>query len=250
MILTIDIGNTYTKLRGYKGNITVYQKDCITDADTLKLMTRVKSLRNMHVNICGIASVVPAVTKKWKKITSLWFKINPIIISNKIRLPIKLKVKNPDTLGADRICNAVAGYLMFKGKENVIVADLGSANTFDVVLKNGDYTGGIITPGLDLLADSLYRKTAQLPKITVLNKPKSLIGNRTPIAIKSGVYFTFFESVNGIIKRIIKHYKKDFKIILTGGKADIIKDEINADTVFIPAMVNKGILQIFRYNGY
>lgn len=250
MILTIDIGNTSTKLRGFAGKNTEYAFDCASSIVLFGLPSLLKPLEKKKIECCGIASVVPYLNKKWINICKMRFKINPLIINNKIKLPINIKVKNPDSLGADRISNAAAAYMRVKGRENVIAVDLGSANTFDVVLKNGDFIGGLISPGLDLLAHSLYRYTSLLPEVKIKNKPGLLIGDKTLDAIQSGIYYTFLEAVNGIIDRIKKEFKQNFKVIITGGNAKLINGEIKHKVLYIPDLVNKGICEILKYNSF
>jgi type III pantothenate kinase len=146
-----------------------------------------------------------------------------IIPDQKTRLKIDIQVQNKNEVGADRLINAIAGFNKFGG--NLIIIDFGTATTFDVVGKNGEYLGGAIAPGVNLSLKALHDMTAQLPKISV--KPqKNVIGKTTIEAMNSGVYFGYISLIEGMIAKIEKELSCETIHIITGGLAEIFKDAL------------------------
>ncbi|MBR0252428.1 MAG: type III pantothenate kinase, partial [Synergistaceae bacterium] len=149
-----------------------------------------------------------------------YFNVEPLQVSSKIDSGIKILCKNPREVGADRIVNAVAGREKY-GKP-LIVADYGTAITFDVVSENGDYLGGAIAPGLNSGISALFSKAAKLPQVA-LSIPESVIGRNTEEAIQSGILF----GNAGLTDRIIEMIKAEpglnnAKVVATGGHAGLI----------------------------
>ena len=104
----------------------------------------------------------------------------------------------------------------------VVVVDLGTAITFDVVSSKHEYLGGMIVPGIRLSAEALYDKTALLPKIEI-HKPKRLIGKTTEESILSGLCYGYGEMITGLIDLLSKQWKERPEIIVTGGFSDLMK---------------------------
>ena len=140
-------------------------------------MTAANKFKN-KINRVGISSVVTGVNKLWTGFIKNNFSLTPLFINYKVDLPLYLKIKSPQTLGADRICNVVAGYEYFGKKENVIAVDFGTAITYDIVLRNGNYMGGIISPGIETMAKSLHHFTSKLPMLK--NSDRSVIVRTSP----------------------------------------------------------------------
>lgn len=256
MQLAVDIGNTSIKFGVFGGLklLKCYQMPAPDNISGFNQISGIiEKLNNSKYKISqiGISSVVPNNDKKIEILILTAFKIKPLNVSVKVDLPIIIKLKNKYGLGADRICNAVFGYEYFNRKENVLIIDTGTAVTYDLVKKNGDYEGGLIAPGINTMGLSLHLKTAKLPLINFTVKsgnPKHFIGKNTESAIKSGVYFSFVESMNGIITRYKKEVKGDLKVILTGGLTNIFKNDIKHDYEHIENTVLKGINYILMYN--
>jgi type III pantothenate kinase len=138
-------------------------------------------------------------------------------------------------VGSDRICNAAAGYKYFGRKHNVIIIDFGTATTYDIVLKSGEFIGGVIAPGIGTSAESIHTKTSKLPLIPTekLIFPKNPAGRNT---------------LEGMVKRLEKTNKVKFKIILTGGFAPIIQERTVLKTEIRKDLVMEGINYILHYN--
>jgi type III pantothenate kinase len=248
MLLAVDTGNTNT-LFGIFENDKILRKIRIqTDEIEFSRNQLELFLKNYDITKIGISSVVPEKNTFLNKLFLRKYDINPVLISGKNKLPIKLKVLNQTSLGSDRICNAVTGYFYFKKRENVIVVDCGTAITYDVVLKNGSYEGGSIAPGLNSLARSLNQYTSKLPLLTkqdfkITDNP---VGKHSVEALNSGVVSAFIDSVNGMISRIQKYYKYNFKIIITGGDASFIKPNLKYKCSLLENCVLEGINIILK----
>ena len=134
-----------------------------------------------------------------------------------------------------------------KYKNNCIVLDFGTATTFDVVTKEGVYNGGIIAPGVNLSIKSLINSADQIPVFHV-KKQKKIIGKSTQEALRSGFYWGYSGLVNNIILKIEKESKKKYKIIFTGGYAQLFKSSIIRPFTIDKNITIKGIIEIFRDN--
>ncbi|MFA5779967.1 MAG: type III pantothenate kinase [Elusimicrobiota bacterium] len=227
-LLAIDIGNTTI-------NFGLFENEKLEKATVFT--EKFKKIPFGDYDNGIIASVVPYATKKIIRL----LKIKPIILDSK-NIPIKIKVKNPQKVGPDRLVNAFAAKELY-GVPSVVV-DLGTATTFDVVSKNGEYIGGVIAPGIKISAESLYEKTAKLPKIK-LEVPKNIIGKNTKEAIMSGIFYGHL----GLIKEVIKKVKGERlnvkKIILTGGYATFFSKHF-PDFIVDGDITLKGLKIIFE----
>lgn len=168
MLLTADIGNTSITLGLFDDDALIEEYRLAADKDLSleEYEVLLKSLfRNYNVDGCIISSVVEELTKKFKTSVDNVFKIDSMILSTDINTGIKIALDNPKEAGADRIANAVGAYVLYK--HPVIVVDLGTATTFDVVDSNGDFIGGIITLGVTSQLKALNKFTSKLPRIEV-----------------------------------------------------------------------------------
>lgn len=242
MNLAIDIGNSRTK-------IALFSSQKIKK---LKILTGSKVnnfILKHNPEYIGISSVVSSATDNWIKICKNKLQIKPLIISNKIKLPLNLKVKKSYNLGSDRICNAAWGYEYFGRRENVIVISFGTATTYDIVLKNGDYLGGIIIPGLNLAAKALHSYTSELPLVDFNKRVKIfLYGNDTHSSIKNGIINSAVFTTNNFIKSMRLYMRKRFKIMLTGGFFPILENMFDFDYIEEKYSVLKGINLLINYN--
>src|SRR5207244_9100887 len=128
--------------------------------------------------------------------------------------------------GADRIANSIAVYELYGRRIGLplIVADLGTATTFDAITAKGEYLGGVICPGPQIAADALFQRAARLPRVDV-RKPSSVIGRTTIGAIESGLFYGYLGMVEGIINRMTGELGGKVTAIATGGLAPLIVPE-------------------------
>jgi type III pantothenate kinase len=251
MNLAIDIGNSFTHFGIYRGSrlVNSFKIPTHPKSDLKTVNEKYLDKYSGKINNAGISSVVPNLTKDWINFTIKKLKIKPLIVNNKCQLPIKIKVKNSISLGADRICDAVFAYQYFKGESNVVICDFGTANTYDVVLKNGDFIGGIIAPGITTSAIALSVNTGKLPLLNINNLKfrRSVIGSDTKQAIQSGLLNYPVYATECLVRAIESELKGEFKVIVTGGPAKMIQKKLSIKTVYVKNAVLDGINMILNY---
>lgn len=253
MILVIDIGNTNIVFGLYnKGQMThkwrmISDKkktvdDYGVDIVELFLTDKVDCLK---LSGCIIASVVPTLSEIVRDAVRKIFDGKILLVGEKnVNLDIEIKLKNKTEVGADRLINSIAGYQKFGG--NLIIVDFGTATTFDVVGKKGEYLGGVIAPGINLSLKALHDMTAKLPKISI-KKQKHVIGKSTIEAMNSGVYFGYISLVEGMIARIEKELKVKTTKIITGGLSELFKTELEF-AHHEPNLTLEGLQMVYQDN--
>jgi type III pantothenate kinase len=249
MNLAIDIGNSFTHFAVYSGKKPIYSSKC-ESKDFSAINKNLRSInKEYEISSAGLSSVIPVLNLKISKSIYNLFKIKLLIINNKSKLPVFVKIKSTATVGADRICNAVFGFTYFKRKENVLIADLGTANTFDIITKKGEFIGGIIAPGIITSAKALNSNTGKLPLLEFkkLSKNASLIGKNTFEAIQSGLVNYMNFAVEGIVRSAKKQLKGNLKVIITGGSTVFLNKNISFKYKYIQNTVLDGINIILNY---
>ena len=178
--------------------------------------------RNLKKKVL-FSCVVPLAFKKIKQtLRKSNFKVLEIKSLN-LKKFIKINIKDINQLGSDRIVNSIEG----KRFKDCLIIDLGTATTFDIV-KNGIYEGGVIAPGIKLSIKNLSQSTALLPMINLKYTQKNY-GKNTKDALNAGFIWGYDGLINNIINKITKNWKKNFKIILTGGYANLFKKFIKRE---------------------
>jgi type III pantothenate kinase len=142
------------------------------------------------------------------------------VVGQDIKVPIKNNYRYPRQVGQDRLVGAYAAKVFYGVP--LIVVDFGTAITFDVVSKKGEYLGGIIVPGIRLTAESLFKKTALLPKVEIA-RPKELIGRDTKNSILSGIFYGYGSLCDGLVRLINQELQFRPKVIATGGYVEIMQ---------------------------
>jgi type III pantothenate kinase len=190
-----------------------------------------------------VSSVVPSVTEEVKKMCAKYFRLDPVIVSNKIDTGLKIVYDYPQEVGSDRIANAVAAKELYGNP--AIVVDFGTATTFDVLSAEGSYIGGVIVPGIEISSEALFKKASKLSKVD-LYWPKDIIGSNTNDCIRSGILYGSLGTVDFIIKKILEYGKKEMdqkntKIIATGGLSSVISPKSEYITIIDPLLTLKGL---------
>jgi len=176
--LLIDISNSFTKF-AFAGREKIGRVG--------RLPTRELSQESLGKIIAGkqfetvvLSSVVP----EKEKLLVRMFKTRRLLrVGPGLDLGVGIEYPNPASIGADRLANA-ASAVAFYGVP-VVVVDFGTAVTFDIISSGKKYVGGVIAPGLEVMTDYLYQRTALLPKINLL-EPVSAIGKSTRSAMMAG----------------------------------------------------------------
>ena len=227
MLLVVDTGNTTTVAGIFDGdNLIAHWRlsSILHTADELGIyflnLLSTKNINPSNIEAAAFASVVPSLDFSMKEAIKNYFGVVPLQVNASIDTGIEIRCKNPREVGADRIVNAVAGREKYGSP--LIVADYGTAITFDVVSNDGAYLGGVIAPGLNSGISALFSKAAKLPQVA-LSIPESVIGRNTEEAIQSGILF----GNAGLTDRIVEMIKNEkglenSKVIATGGHAGLM----------------------------
>lgn len=227
MLLVLDTGNTTTVAGIYDGDVLIAHwrlSSILHTSDELGIyfltLLNTKSISPNQITGAAFASVVPSLDFPMKEAIRQYFGVTPLQVNASTDTGMKILTKNPREVGADRIVNALAGREKYGSP--VIVADYGTAITFDVVSREGDYLGGVIAPGLNSGISALFSKAAKLPQVA-LNIPETVIGRNTEEAIQAGILF----GNAGLTDRIIDMIRNEegmseAKVIATGGHAGLM----------------------------
>ena len=254
MLLAIDVGNTNSKF-------VVFDHDRIVAAWRLRTESKRTSdeyaawvTQLMHLqgfdpkSIKGaiLASVVPAVNTHLRRLCENYFHSKLLIVGEPdCELGIKVLIDRPAEAGADRLVGVIAGHTKYGGP--LITIDFGSATTFDLADKEGNFIGGVFAPGVELTIEAFYLMTARLPRIRV-EKPAKVIGKSTVANMQSGIFWGYVGLIESLIKRIREEYGEPMKVVATGGLANVFKDEIGLFDFIEPDLMSLGLLEIWRRN--
>ncbi len=234
MLLTIDVGNTHIMLGIYKDEeVLVYwrlptREDSTEDelGMVIKNLLHNSRLILKDINAVAISSVVPPLMYSLERMSTKYFKVEPLVIGPGIKTGLNIITDNPREVGADRIVNAVAAYNLYGGP--LIIVDFGTATTFCGVSEDGDYLGGVIAPGIGISIEALFEKAAKLPRVEIV-RPTRVIGKDTVSSMQSGIIFGFVGQVDEIVRRMKDEFRQEPLVIATGGFASLIASE--SDTI-------------------
>lgn len=213
--LAVDVGNTSISLGLFTKGKLIRKTSLPTDRFEPVALQKKRSFVH-HVKATFISSVVPDKTDLLKDTLQTLTRSPVKVIGQDIRVPIRNKTRYPRQVGTDRLLGALQAFQTYKTA--CIIIDFGTAITFDVVSRSGEYRGGIIAPGVDLVLNALYEKAALLPRIR-LTHPRDLIGDTTIECIRSGVSFGLGALCEGILKRLKQRLKHPLHVLATGGYA-------------------------------
>jgi len=247
MLLTTDIGNSNIVLGLFRNSnlIAAFRLETtlsLTVDDffsTVQDLIRTSGFQNREITDIIGASVVPQLTPIFKKMCEKKLNILPILVSSEMNLGFELKVKHPEEVGADRICN-VAAVKQLYGSPAVVI-DFGTATVYDVIDEGGNFIGGAIAPGIEISTFYLIKKAALLSTID-FKIPTTAIGTDTESNLQSGIVLGAVDQVEGMVRRIAEEKGwKDFPIIVTGGLGKLISGLSNLITHYDADLTLKGL---------
>ena len=245
MYILGDIGNTETKVFLVSSSDIIIKKITFLskNLNTLKLDKLFKDFKFNYKMIDKIlfCSVVPKSFNLIKKFLSKKTKVQCYEVKSlDLKSLIKIKV-NYKQVGSDRLTNAIS---LANNKNNFIVLDLGTATTFDVLIKDS-YSGGVIAPGIKLSLNTLSDKATLIPNID-LRKISNVIGKDTISAVRSGFFWGYAGLIDNIINLIKKETRKSFKVIITGGFSNLFKNSIKTKVSQNQDITVKGLIKISK----
>ena len=253
MLLAVDIGNTNVTLGVFDGDKLKATWRMATDVNQMgdeyaALLLSLLSYQGMKasdIKEAAMCSVVPPLVGIFEELLERYFNVSPLVVRAGVKTGVRILADNPREVGTDRIVNCAAAHHLYR--RAVIVADLGTGTTFDIVSKEGDFIGGVIAPGIGIAAQALYTRTAALPRVELVH-PQKAIGTNTITGMQSGIVFGYIGLVEGLLARIQKELGEKALVVGTGGYASLIAkgtkviDEINPDITLI------GLRLIYQMN--
>ena len=233
MLLALDVGNTNAVFGLYKLSTDGGKAEVVTNwrittptdqtADEFAiLLQELFALRGLKMDMVtgvAISSVVPPLDSTMRKACEMYLGVKPLFIEPGVKTGLPILTDHPSEVGADRIVNCVAAFEEYGGP--TIVVDMGTATTFDVVSKKGEFLGGAIAPGLGISASALFARAARLPRIEI-KRPAKVVGTNTVDNLQIGLYYGYIGLVDGILERMVAELGPETKTVATGGLAKLI----------------------------
>ena len=227
MLLVIDVGNTNTSLGVYRdGELLAHWRLTTTLSRTVdeygvhaRNLFHLAHMDFKDIEAIAVASVVPPLNYTVRRMAEVYFHLTPLFIDHTTNTGLKILYEPPSDVGADRIVDAVAA--ISRHGSPCIVVDFGTATTFNAINTQGEYVGGLITPGIMISSEALFSRTAKLPRVDI-KRPQKVIGSSTIAAMQSGLYYGYAGLVDGVLERMIDEMGSEPKVIATGGLAQLI----------------------------
>ncbi|MBR0031454.1 MAG: type III pantothenate kinase [Treponema sp.] len=255
MILTLDVGNSTMAGGVFDGERLVLQFRQTTNKNStsdeigvfFRSVLRENGIDWRKINDICCCSVVPPINYSLSSALLKYFGIEPLFIQSGIKTGLKIRYANPKEIGADRIAAAI-GAVNRHPNQNLIVIDMGTATTVDVVTKSKEYLGGAILAGLKISVQALASGTAKLPTVEIV-KPERICGQSTIEAIQSGIYWGNV----GAIKEFCFQYGKQIFgnerpfVVGTGGFARTF-DGCGLFDEIVPELVLQGVRKALEMN--
>ncbi len=250
MLLAIDVGNTNIVMGVFDGKRMVESWRLFTDkkktSDEYRLLIaqlfHQSEIKTGKIDGIIISCVVPPILRQLREMSSRAFCLEPIVVDAGLDIGMPVSYDNPKELGADRIANAVGGYVNYGGP--LIIVDFGTSTNFDVVSQEGAYLGGAIAPGVSVSAEALSQRAALLPRVDMQAAPRA-IGKNTIASMQSGIYFGFLGQMEEIIRQIKRELPQNPRVIATGGLAELMAGNSDLVEIIDPDLTLKGLQIIF-----
>jgi len=253
MLLAIDIGNTNIVIGCIQDDKILCEARIATDHTRtsdqygveIKSMVEAFGCRIEDVEDCIISSVVPPV---FNAVRSGVYKITerrPMVVGHGLKTGLDIRMDNPSQVGSDRIVIAVAA--LARRKAPLILIDMGTATTVEVIEPKNRYMGGVILPGARLSLDALTRNTAQLPGIN-MDRPGKIIAKNTVDSMRSGIMYGTAATLDGVIDRMEEELGHPSTIVATGGVAPYIIPLCRHKIALERDLLLRGLNVIYKMN--
>ncbi len=249
VLIAVDVGNTSVALGAFRGRRLVKTGRFTTDPAMSRrsLSRRLGAFWPRRAPGAIYASVVPKLDRRLEAALRARFGCRPARVDPGSDLGVKLRVRAPREVGADRIVNALAAVELYGAP--AVVVDFGTATTFDCVSEKGDYLGGAILPGPVMTAQALAEKTAKLPLI-VPRRPRRIVGKDTAECIQGGLYYGYLGGIREILERTVAEMgiggRKKAVIIATGGQCGLFRSDLPRGIRFAPDLALQGLRLAFE----
>jgi type III pantothenate kinase len=253
VLIAVDVGNTTTMIGLFREEELI-EKWSLTSGvartadEVIMLVKGLCSASEIELEKdtrVTIASVVPPLTGAYEGMAARLFGTEALVITSETHTGIEICYRDPASVGADRIANAVAASKLHRLP--AVVVDLGTATTFDVISSDMKYLGGAIAPGLTTSAESLFLKGAKLSPIE-FRTPARAIGRSTDESLLSGIMYGVVGQVDEIIRRITAELGEKPAVIGTGGFVEVLAPLSRSIEVVDPSLTLQGLRLITEMN--
>lgn len=253
MLLAIDIGNTNIVMGCIRDDQILFKARIATDRTRtsdqygveIKNMLEAFGVSREDIHDCIISSVVPPVFNSVKTGVIKIIEKQPMVVGPGLKTGLNIQVDNPAQVGSDRIVVSVAALSEYKAP--LILVDMGTATTVDVIEADNIYAGGVIIPGMKTSLDALISRAAQLTGIS-LDTPKKVVGKNTADCMRSGMMYGTAAMLDGIIDRIEEELGHDATLIATGGLAQFVSPLCKHSIILEKDLLLKGLNIIYKKN--
>ena len=253
MLLAIDIGNTNLVIGCIENDRILFKARIATDrlrtsdqyGVEIKNMLEAYGVQIKDIDDCIISSVVPPVFNSVKTGVMKIIGKQPMVVGPGLKTGLNIRVDVPGQVGSDRIVAAVAALAEYKPP--LILMDLGTATTIEVVDADSSYVGGVIFPGVRVALDALTSRAAQLPGIS-LDQPKSVIGKNTVDCMRSGVMYGTAGMIDGIVDRMEEELGHKSTLVATGGMAQFVTPLCKHEIISDDDLLLRGLRYIYERN--
>ncbi len=253
MLLAVDIGNTNITFGVFEGEelratwrmATNVNQTADEYAAILLNLLHHQGLDTSDIKEIAFCGVVPPLLGTFEELFQRYFHTSPLVVGPGAKTGVRIRMDNPREVGTDRIVNAAAAHYLYSGP--VIVADIGTATTFDTISKEGNYLGGAIATGIGTAAEALFARAAALPRVELV-RPEHAIGTSTVTAMQSGIIFGYVGLVEGIVARIQQELGEKATVVATGGYAELIARETAVIDIVNPDLTLIGLRLIYQMN--
>ena len=253
MLLAIDIGNTNLVIGCIHNDQIVFKARIATDRTRtsdqygveIKNMIEAFGVKVKDISDCIISSVVPPVFNSVKTGVIKVIGKQPMVVGPGLKTGLNIHMDVPSQVGSDRIVIAAAALAEYKAP--LILMDLGTATTIEVVEPPNLYVGGVIFPGVRISLDALTSRAAQLPGIS-LEQPKKVIGKNTVDCMRSGMIYGTASMIDGLIDRMEEELGHPSTLVATGGMAQFITPLCKHNNILEKDLLLKGLNIIYKKN--
>ena len=253
MLLAIDIGNTNLVIGCFENDEIVFKARIATDRTRtsdqygveIKNMMEAYGVHVSDIEDCIISSVVPPVFNSVRTGVIKVIGKQPMVVGPGLKTGLNIHMDVPSQVGSDRIVIAVAALAEYKAP--LILMDMGTATTIEVVEPDNVYMGGVIFPGVRVALDALTSRAAQLPGIS-LDQPRQVIGKNTVDCMRSGTMYGNAAMIDGLIDRIEEELGHSSTIIATGGLARFITPLCKREIIVEKDLLLKGLNILYKKN--
>src|SRR6202011_5653011 len=227
MLLVVDVGNTQTHFGAFRGEellehwrfATVRQSTADQLGAALSNLLQLRGYGCDDLSGSIVSSTVPQLEPEWTTMARRYLGHEMHAVGPGTKTGMAIRYDNPREIGADRLVSAVAIRERFGGP--AVCVDFGTATTFDVISREGEYVGGSMMTGIEISLEALTERGARLPKVD-LAPPKSVIGKNTIDAIRSGVVFGYAGAIDAILRRLYKELGERADVVATGGLSGLV----------------------------